>query len=342
MLRSDDRVALMVFHELTDELWNGHTRPPQSFDGQPPGGLTVLLLRKAIIGQAVCEGTRRISEGPTYAEMAFSLSKSVILAADYRALSAATCGDGAWWSMCDVAREGRHGWRRSWQPGNRQMGSGVHRARHDYPAAIFAPVLSDPGAWSGECPACRRRPAGVEPLRVVSLRLNVPILAVEFYEKFGYDRPIHTLSHDMIFVGPIGTVLLKTGKLYLGDILKTPRMRSAPAISSVVFPGGDDDAMRPTLRQNTIDFAGRKGYVRTAIEAGVPIVPAVSISGEENQLYLIRGTGIAKLLGRIARAARAKIVPLSFGFPFGFSLFARLRDPTCRCPRRSSPRCWSR
>ena len=76
----------------------------------------MLLLRKAIIGQAVCEGTRRISEGPNCAEMPFSLSKSVVLAADYRALSAAMCGDGAWWSMCDVAREGRHGWRRSPNP----------------------------------------------------------------------------------------------------------------------------------------------------------------------------------------------------------------------------------
>jgi 1-acyl-sn-glycerol-3-phosphate acyltransferase len=101
---------------------------------------------------------------------------------------------------------------------------------------------------------------------------DVPILAVEFYEKFGYDRPIHTLSHDMLFAGPIGDVLRRTG------------------------------------------------YVRTAIEAGVPIVPAVSIGGQENQLYLTRGSGLAKRLGPIARAARTKIVPISFGFPFGLSV----------------------
>lgn len=152
--------------------------------------------------------------------------------------------------------------------------------------------------------------------------VDVPILAVEFYEKFGYDRPIHTLSHDMIFVGPIGTVLLKTGFIRANPENAANALRAGHLV--VVFPGGDYDAMRPTLRQNTIDFAGREGYVRTAIEAGVPIVPAVSIGGQENQLYLIRGTGIAKLLGPIARAARAKIVPLSFGFPFGFSLFAML------------------
>ena len=65
----------------------------------------------------------------------------------------------------------------------------------------------------------------------------------------------------------------------------------------VVFPGGDYDAYRPTLSENVIDFNGRKGYVSTAIEAGVPIVPAVSIGGQETQLYLSRGTWLAERLG---------------------------------------------
>ena len=147
---------------------------------------------------------------------------------------------------------------------------------------------------------------------------DVPVLAVEFYDKFGYDRPIHTLSHDMLFFGPVADALLRTG------FIRANRENAAEALRSghlvVVFPGGDYDAMRPTVWQNVIDFDGRKGYVRTAIEAGVPIVPAVSIGGQENQLYLTRGTGLAKRLGPISRAVRAKIMPLSFGFPFGFSV----------------------
>jgi 1-acyl-sn-glycerol-3-phosphate acyltransferase len=154
------------------------------------------------------------------------------------------------------------------------------------------------------------------------LAADVPILAVEFYEQFGYDRPIHTLSHDMLFIGPVGDVLRKLGFIRANRENADRALRDGHLV--VVFPGGDYDAMRPTLRQNTIDFAGRRGYVRTAIETGVPIVPAVSIGGQEGQLYLFRGTGIAKLLGPIARAARTKIVPMSFGFPFGLSLFATL------------------
>lgn len=149
---------------------------------------------------------------------------------------------------------------------------------------------------------------------------DVPILASEFYEKWGYQRPIHTLSHDMIFLGPFKEWLLKTGFIRANPENAAHALQAGHLV--VVFPGGDYDAMRPTLSQNKIDFGGRKGYVRTAIAAGVPIVPAVSIGGQENQFYLTRGTPVAKLLGPIARAVRTKIVPLSFGFPFGLSLFA--------------------
>ena len=65
----------------------------------------------------------------------------------------------------------------------------------------------------------------------------------------------------------------------------------------MVFPGGDYEVYRPTLSENVIDFEGRTGYVRTAIDAGVPIVPAVSIGGQENQFYLSRGTGWRRHFG---------------------------------------------
>jgi 1-acyl-sn-glycerol-3-phosphate acyltransferase len=77
---------------------------------------------------------------------------------------------------------------------------------------------------------------------------------------------------------------------------------------------------RPTLSENVIDFGGRTGYVKAALNAEVPIVPTVGIGGQETQLYLSRGTWLAKRLGPIARLARTKIVPISFGFPFGLSL----------------------
>jgi 1-acyl-sn-glycerol-3-phosphate acyltransferase len=146
--------------------------------------------------------------------------------------------------------------------------------------------------------------------------MDVPIFSVDFYDKFGYDRPVYTLSHDILFLGATGPFFRKTGYIRANRENAAIALRSGGVV--VVFPGGDYDAYRPTSAENVIDFNNRKGYVRTAIEAGVPIVPAVSIGGQETQLYLSRGTWLAERLG-LKRLLRSDILPLSFGFPFGFS-----------------------
>jgi 1-acyl-sn-glycerol-3-phosphate acyltransferase len=146
--------------------------------------------------------------------------------------------------------------------------------------------------------------------------MDVPIFSVDFYDKFGYDRPVYTLSHDILFMGPTGPFFRRTGYIRANRENAAKALRSGGVV--VVFPGGDYDAYRPTFSENVIDFNGRKGYVSTAIEAGVPIVPAVSIGGQQTQLYLSRGTWLAGRMG-LKRLLRSDILPLSFGFPFGFS-----------------------
>jgi 1-acyl-sn-glycerol-3-phosphate acyltransferase len=146
--------------------------------------------------------------------------------------------------------------------------------------------------------------------------MDVPVFATDFYEKYGYDRPIYTLSFDLIFVGPTGDLFKKAGFIPANHDNVDEALRTGGVV--IVFPGGDYDVYRPTMSRNTIDFGGRTGYVRAAINAGVPIVPSVSIGGQESQLYLTRGTEVAKLL-RLDKLFRAKILPISFGFPFGLS-----------------------
>lgn len=148
--------------------------------------------------------------------------------------------------------------------------------------------------------------------------MDVPIFAVDFYGHYAYDRPIYTLSHDMIFSGPAAGLFVRLGFIRANPENAVEALRSGGLV--VVFPGGDYDVYRPTLCENLVDFGGRSGYVRTAIEAGVPIVPMVSIGGQETQLFLSRGTWLAERLGPIARAARARTLPISFGFPFGLSI----------------------
>ncbi|WP_300399636.1 lysophospholipid acyltransferase family protein [Nocardioides sp.] len=146
--------------------------------------------------------------------------------------------------------------------------------------------------------------------------MDVPILAAAFVEEFGPDRPLYVLAHDMLFTGAAGPVMRRCG------FMPATRENAAAILDSgavtILFPGGDHDVFRPSSAKNTIDFAGRTGYVRTALRSGVPIVPVVSIGGHEDQLHLWRGEIIAKLL-RLESLLRTKYFPISFGFPFGLT-----------------------
>jgi 1-acyl-sn-glycerol-3-phosphate acyltransferase len=149
------------------------------------------------------------------------------------------------------------------------------------------------------------------------IAMDVPILAVAFHDEFGPERPLYVLAHDLLFLGSSGPVMRRAG------FLPATRENAHAVLSSggvtIVFPGGDYAVFRPSSRAHVIDFAGRTGYVRTALRAGVPIVPVVSIGGHEDQLHLFRGELLAKLL-RLDQLLRTKYLPVTFGFPFGFTL----------------------
>lgn len=154
--------------------------------------------------------------------------------------------------------------------------------------------------------------------------MDVPVFATGFYERFGYDRPVYTLSHDVIFTGPTGDVFKRTGFIPANHANADEALRSGGVV--IVFPGGDYDVYRPTFSETTIDFDGRTGYVRAALNAGVPIVPSVSIGGQQAQLFLTRGEWLAKAV-RLDKLMRVKILPISFGLPFGLSLVLPVNFP---------------
>jgi 1-acyl-sn-glycerol-3-phosphate acyltransferase len=154
--------------------------------------------------------------------------------------------------------------------------------------------------------------------------VDVPVFAVDFFHRYGYDRPVYTLSHDILHHGAMGRTLSRLGVIHASRENAAMALRSGGVV--VVFPGGEYDANRPTLSANKIDFAGRTGYVRAAIEAGVPIVPMVSIGAQENQFYITRGDWLAKKLG-LMRRFRLELFPISLGVPFGLTVALPLNLP---------------
>lgn len=144
--------------------------------------------------------------------------------------------------------------------------------------------------------------------------MDVPIIAVAFADAFGADRPLYCLAHDMLFTGVAGPVMRKFG------FVKATRETAHEILTSggvtIVFPGGDYDTFRPTLQANVVDFNGRTGYLRTALKAGVPVVPVVSIGGQETQFFLTRGEWIGRH-SPLRKIMRTDLFPIGVGFPFG-------------------------
>ncbi|WP_156687404.1 lysophospholipid acyltransferase family protein [Mycobacterium sp. Marseille-P9652] len=160
------------------------------------------------------------------------------------------------------------------------------------------------------------------------LTFDLSVFAVDYYDTYGYDRPLYALAFDTIFAGPAADFFRRTG------VIRATRENAAKALDAggvvLVFPGGDFDVYRPTLAETVVDFDGRTGYITTAQEAGVPIVPAVSIGGQESQLFLSRGQWLSRLL-RLTKFERkffrTNILPITFGFPFGLSVLAPMNMP---------------
>jgi 1-acyl-sn-glycerol-3-phosphate acyltransferase len=139
-----------------------------------------------------------------------------------------------------------------------------------------------------------------------------------FYDHFGPQRRFHQLAHDMVFKIPAVRALLQR----YGTVPASPdNMRRALELGAalLVYPGGDEETFRPSWESGSVNFAGRAGFVKLALETGVPIVPVVAIGGQETGLFLGRGRRVAKALS-LDRLARVKVLPAVLGPPFGVTL----------------------
>ena len=142
------------------------------------------------------------------------------------------------------------------------------------------------------------------------------VFATCFYERFGPERRFHQLAHDIAARLP-GLGIRPWGTLRAShENAKKAFALGAPVL---VYPGGDWETFRPSWHTDRIEFADRKGFIHLACEEEVPIVPVVSIGGQETALFITRGERAAKLTG-LDRAARIKVLPVSIGPPFGLSV----------------------
>ena len=140
-------------------------------------------------------------------------------------------------------------------------------------------------------------------------------LAISTY--FGVERAHFQLAHMMVLNSPLGWMLRRFGTVE-ADHGNAEQALDAGAIVTV-FPGGDYEVFRPSWESAKVDMGGRKGFLRLALAKGVPVVPMVSLGGQETALFLSRGEGLARLL-RLDRTIRLKTLPVMLSLPFGLQI----------------------
>ncbi len=143
------------------------------------------------------------------------------------------------------------------------------------------------------------------------------LFTLAFSTYFGVERAFYQLAHNLVLVSPIGQILRRYGTVPASPANAREALEAGAAV--LVYPGGDWEVHRPTWERNRVDLADRKGFIRLALEAGVPIVPVVSIGGQETALFLSHGGHLARALG-VDRALRLKVIPISLALPWGLNV----------------------
>lgn len=126
------------------------------------------------------------------------------------------------------------------------------------------------------------------------------------------------LAHDNIISLPIiGSLLHRMGAIRANH--DAAQRAFARQRKVMVFPGGNREAFRPWRDRYRICLGDRRGFVKLALNEGVPIVPVVFVGGHSGFLVLKDNRALAKLL-RADRWLRSDTWPLVLGLPWGLSL----------------------
>jgi 1-acyl-sn-glycerol-3-phosphate acyltransferase len=146
-----------------------------------------------------------------------------------------------------------------------------------------------------------------------NLTPDTGVFTLAFSTYFGVERAFYQLAHNLVLSMPGLSFLRKYGTVAASHENARKALRAGAAV--LVYPGGDYEVHRPIWESGRVDFGGRKGFLRLALDEGVPIVPVVSIGGQETSLFLSRGERLAKGL-RLDKLFRLKVLPISIALPW--------------------------
>jgi 1-acyl-sn-glycerol-3-phosphate acyltransferase len=139
----------------------------------------------------------------------------------------------------------------------------------------------------------------------------------QWWRHFGPERPLHGTAHDALMAAPLLSAYFRK----MGVLPAAPDSIAGALAAGrdvALWPGGEVDSLRPWVDRDKAVLAGRTGFIRMAIQAGVPIVPIATVGGPDSMPVLLKGRRLARAL-QLDKLARLKMFPIALQAPWGLS-----------------------
>jgi 1-acyl-sn-glycerol-3-phosphate acyltransferase len=144
------------------------------------------------------------------------------------------------------------------------------------------------------------------------------LLTSAIFEKYGMSRYPYILGHDFTLSLPLANQFLTRYGCVRASRLNARRVLDLDE-SLLIYPGGDEELMRPHRDRARLKFQGRAGHVRLALAYNKPIIPVVAVGGHSTALILDDLHWIAEAIG-VKRKLRVSAWPLMLSIPWGLTL----------------------
>src|SRR3954470_15069752 len=139
-------------------------------------------------------------------------------------------------------------------------------------------------------------------------------VGLQWWRRFGDERILHGTAHDMLMATPlVGTYFRKMGVLPAAPDSIAAALAAGHDVA--IWPGGEVDSLRPWTRRDEATLAGRTGFVKLAITAGVPIVAIATVGGGDATPVPGTRRRLSKAL-QLHKLVRLKRFPIALQAPW--------------------------
>jgi 1-acyl-sn-glycerol-3-phosphate acyltransferase len=150
------------------------------------------------------------------------------------------------------------------------------------------------------------------------LTMDAWTVILAWWRQFGEKRSLHGTAHDVLMNNSL------LGKYFRRLGVISPSRENIQAAFDkgddvILWPGGEVDCYRNWKDRDKAVLGGRKGFIRMAMRAGVPIVPVATVGGHDTLFVVSEGRGLAKTL-KLKERMRSEVAPITLSWPFGLAL----------------------